>query len=185
MKKIVYLFLVFITIGVVSSCNSKSAKEAELRKQMVADSIYNDSISKEEKAAELKDKKIEFLKNFYKNTIYSSDEFGSESYSAYTANFERHLSPKVKKALADYDDGIDYGQGEHGEYIKWFVLGDEGDYGDEGPKMDYEAEADNWFKVTISDKTTVRIKVDSDPEDDENFIVTGLECPNYGIKVTL
>lgn len=76
MKKIVYLFLVFITIGVVSSCNSKSAKEAELRKQMVADSIYNDSISKEEKAAELKDKKIEFLKNFYKNTIYSSDEFG-------------------------------------------------------------------------------------------------------------
>lgn len=151
---------------------------------MVADSIYNDSISKEEKAAELKDKKIEFLKNFYKNTIYSSDEFGSESYSAYTANFERHLSPKVKKALADYDDGIDYGQGEHGEYIKWFVLGDEGDYGDEGPKMDYEAEADNWFKVTISDKTTVRIKVDSDPEDDENFIVTGLECPNYGIKVT-
>lgn len=100
MKKIVYLFLVFITIGVVSSCNSKSAKEAELRKQMVADSIYNDSISKEEKAAELKDKKIEFLKNFYKNTIYSSDEFGSESYSAYTANFERHLSPKVKKALA-------------------------------------------------------------------------------------
>ena len=97
MKKIVYLFLVFITIGVVSSCNSKSAKEAELRKQMVADSIYNDSISKEEKAAELKDKKIEFLKNFYKNTIYSSDEFGSESYSAYTANFERHLSPKVKK----------------------------------------------------------------------------------------
>ena len=47
MKKIVYLFLVFITIGVVSSCNSKSAKEAELRKQMVADSIYNDSISKE------------------------------------------------------------------------------------------------------------------------------------------
>ncbi|WP_308231317.1 hypothetical protein [uncultured Prevotella sp.] len=184
MKKIVYLFLVFITIGVVSSCNSKSAKEAELRKQMVADSIYNDSISKEEKAAELKDKKIEFLKNFYKNTIYSSDEFGSESYSAYTANFERHLSPKVKKALADYDDGIDYGQGERGEYIKWFVLGDEGDYGDEGPKMDYEAEADNWFKVTISDKTTVRIKVDSDPEDDENFIVTGLECPNYGIKVT-
>ena len=78
MKKIVYLFLVFITIGVVSSCNSKSAKEAELRKQMVADSIYNDSISKEEKAAELKDKKIEFLKNFYKNTIYSSDEFGSD-----------------------------------------------------------------------------------------------------------
>ena len=36
----------------------------------------------------------------------------------------------------------------------------------------------------VIDKTTVRIKVDSDPEDDENFIVTGLECPNYGIKVT-
>lgn len=46
MKKIVYLFLVFITIGVVSSCNSKSAKEAELRKQMVADSIYKGHLQK-------------------------------------------------------------------------------------------------------------------------------------------
>lgn len=190
MRKILFLAVALIAMIAASSCTSKADK---LRQQQIADSIRQDSIKQEmradsikkaEEEAELKDEKIEFLKNFYKNVIYSNEQ--GDSYLAFAKNFERHLSPKVKKALEDYDDGIVYDDDARDmeKNVNLYVLGDEGDYGDEGPKIDIKAEADNWFKVTISGtNTTLKIKIDSDPDDDENFIITGLDIPTYSIKV--
>lgn len=189
MRKILFLAMALIAMIAASSCTSKADK---LRQQQIADSIRQDSIKQEmradsikkaEKEAELKDQKIEFLKNFYKNVIYNNDH--GDSYLSFAKNFERHLSPKVKKTLEDYDDGIVYENDARDlqKNVNLFVFGDEGDYGDEGPKLNFEAETDNWFKVTISDNTTLKIKIDSDQEDDENFIITGLDIPSYSIKV--
>lgn len=189
MRKILFWAIAFIAIVAASSCTSKADK---LREQHIADSLHQDSIKqqmradsikKAEKEAELKDEKIEFLKDFYHNVIFTTDD-NLASAESFGKNFERHLSAKVKKALEDYDDGIVYDDVRDQEKnVKLFVFGDEGDYSDEGPKLDIKAEADSWFKVTIIGSTTLKIKVESAPEDDENFIITGLDIPNYGIKV--
>ena len=59
-----------------------------------------------------------------------------------------------------------FGGGLHGEfYYLYTYLGD------------------NWFEARISKQTTVRIRVESEPDDDESFVITGLVNKNYGINV--
>lgn len=191
MKHLILAFLAILAVSMASSCSSKADK---LREQQIADSLRKDSIAREmredsiqkaQREEDLKEQKIAFLKQFYENVIYSVDaNIGSDA--AFAKNFERHLSDKVAKALSNYDDGIDDGSGNADQKNggpALYVFGDEGDYGNEGPKIAYDYEGNGWFKVTISGSTTLKIKVDSDSDDDENFIITGVEIPNYGITV--
>lgn len=189
MKKLVFAFLAILAVGMASSCSSKADK---LREQQIADSLRKDSIArvmredsiqKAQREEELKEQKIAFLKQFYANVVYSVDaNLGSDE--AFAKNFTRHLSDKVKKALTDYDDGIEDGsEMSKSSSPQYYLFGDEGDYGNEGPKITYTYEDNGWFKVTIAGSTTVKIKVDSDKDDDENFIITGVEIPNYNISV--
>ena len=39
------------------------------------------------------------------------------------------------------------------------------------------------IRARISKQTTVRIRVESEPDDDESFVITGLVNNNYGINV--
>lgn len=191
MKYLVFAFLAIMAIGMASSCSSKADK---LREQQIADSLHKDSfarvmredsIQNAQREEELKNDKISFLKQFYENVVYPVDDnIGSDA--AFAKNFERHLSDKVAKALSNYDDGIDDGSGNADQKNggpALYVFGDEGDYGNEGPKITYDYEGNGWFKVIISGSTTLKIKVDSDKDDDENFIITGVEIPNYNISV--
>lgn len=191
MKHLIFIFLAIFALGMASSCSSKADKLKEqqladsLRKDSIARQMREDSIQREQKEEELKDEKIAFLKQFYENAVYPVDD-NIGSIESYSKNFIRHLSDKVAKALSDYDEGIDDGSGnaDQKEGIPaLYVLGDEGDYGNEGPKITYDYEGNGWFKVTISGTTTLKIKVDSDKDDDENFIITGVEIPNYNISV--
>lgn len=192
MRNLIFAFLALVALGTVSSCSSKADKQKEqqmadsLRKDSIARQVREDSIHNAQREEQLKDDKIAFLKQFYENVVYPTDD-NIGSLDAFSENFERHLSDKVREALCNYDDGIDDGSGnadrkDGGPAL--YVLGDEGDYGNEGPKMSYDYEGNGWFKVTISGtNTTLKIKVDSDKDDEENFIITGLEIPNYGITV--
>ena len=82
--------------------------------------------------------------------------------------------------MSDYDDGIDDGGGASAPQM--YLLGDQGD--DEGgPKITYKYLGDNWFKVDISGNITVKVRVESDPNDDENYIITGLVNKTYNINV--
>ena len=83
-------------------------------------------------------------------------------------------------AFLAFEDGSEISKSSSPQY---YLFGDEGDYGNEGPKITYDYEGNGWFKVTISGSTTLKIKVDSDKDDDENFIITGVEIPNYNISV--
>ena len=191
MRNLIFVFSAIMALGTISSCSSKAEKLREqqtadsLRKDSIARVMREDSIQKAQREEELKDDKIAFLKQFYENVVYSVDaNIGSDV--AFSKNFERHLSDKVKEALSNYDDGIDDGSGNADQKNggpALYVFGDEGDYGNEGPKITYDYEGNGWFKVTISNSTTLKIKVDSDKDDDENFIITGVEIPNYGISV--
>lgn len=191
MKHLILAFLAILAVSMASSCSSKADK---LREQQIADSLHKDSIARvmredsirnAQREEELKNDKISFLKQFYENVVYPVDDnIGSDA--AFAKNFERHLSDKVAKALSNYDDGIDDGSGNADQKNggpALYVFGDEGDYGNEGPKITYDYESNGWFKVTISGSTTLKIKVDSDKDDDENFIITGVEIPNYSITV--
>ncbi|MFW5525857.1 MAG: hypothetical protein ACOCOW_02345 [Prevotella sp.] len=183
MRKLLLIFLALAAIGMTFSCNSK---EKELRQQQIADSLRKDSILRQRQAdsiakakeeAELNDEKIEFLKSMYKNVIYSGDVGPSTDYAG---KLLKHISPKVTKAMTDYDDGMD------AEYVapgpKLYLLGDQGDY-EGGPKITIAYLGDNWFKVNISDHTTVKIRVESEPDDDESFVITGLVNKDFGINV--
>lgn len=184
MRKLLFIFIALATIGMTFSCNSK---EKELRQQQIADSLRKDSILRQHQAdsiakakeeAELNDKKIEFLQGIYKNVVYSDNVV--QNATDYAGKLRKHISPKVTKALTDYDDGMD------AEYVapgpKLYLLGDEGDY-EGGPKITITYLSDNWFKVNISDHTTVKIRVESEPDDDESFVITGLVNKGYGINV--
>lgn len=171
-------------IGMTFSCNSK---EKELRQQQIADSLRKDSILRQHQAdsiakakeeAELNDKKIEFLQGIYKNVVYTEDI--APNATDYAGKLLKHISPKVTKALTDYDDGMDAEYAAPGP--KLYLLGDEGDY-EGGPKITITYLSDNWFKVNISDHTTVKIRVESEPDDDESFVITGLVNKDYGINV--
>lgn len=184
MRKLLFIFIALATIGMTFSCNSK---EKELRQQQIADSLRKDSILRQHQAdsiakakeeAELNDKKIEFLQGIYKNVVYTGNI--APNATDYAGKLLKHISPKVTKALTDYDDGMD------AEYVapgpKLYLLGDEGDY-EGGPKITITYLSDNWFKVNISDHTTVKIRVESEPDDDESFVITGLVNKEYGINV--
>lgn len=186
MKKLLGLFLLLITVGACMSCSSKTDK---IREQQIADSLRKDSIAKQQIAdsiqkvkdeEKLNDDKIAFLKSFYKNAIYPTDD-NVQSSEGYMQKFKKHLSAKVYKGLAAYDDGME--DGSDPSEPKVYLFGDEGDYGDEGPKLKFEYLKDCWFKVTINGGTTVKIKVESDSEDDENFIVTGVKNPSYNLDI--
>ena len=66
---------------------------------------------------------------------------------------------------------------------KLYLFGDQGDYGNEGPKISYDYVGKGWFKVTISGEMFLKVKIDSDKDDDDNLIITGLEIPNYNISI--
>jgi hypothetical protein len=82
--------------------------------------------------------------------------------------------------MSDYDDGIDDGGGASAPQM--YLLGDQGDY-EGGPKITYKYLGDNWFKVDISGNITVKVRIESDPNDDENYIITGLVNKTYNINV--
>lgn len=184
MRKLLFIFMALAAIGMTFSCNSK---EKELRQQQIADSLRKDSILRQHQAdsiakakeeAELNDKKIEFLQGIYKNVVYTEDI--APNATDYAGKLLKHISPKVTKALTDYDDGMDAEYAAPGP--KLYLLGDEGDY-EGGPKITITYLSDNWFKVNISDHTTVKIRVESEPDDDESFVITGLVNKDYGINV--
>lgn len=176
--------VVIVAVGTTFSCNSK---EKQLQEQQMADSLRRDSIHKQQQAdsiakakeeAELNDKKIEFLKSVYKNVVYPQD-IGPNT-TDYGSKLAKHISPKVAKAMTDYDDGMDAEYSTPGP--KLYLLGDEGDY-DGVPDITYTYLGDNWFEARIGKQTTVRIRVESEPDDDESFVITGLVNKNYGINV--
>ncbi len=186
MKKLLGLFLLLIAIGACMSCSSKADK---IREQQIADSLRKDSIAKQQIAdsiqkvkdeEKLNDDKIAFLKSFYKNVIYSVDD-NLQSIEGYTQKFKKHLSTKVFKALANYDDGME--DGVDPSSPKVYLFGDEGDYGNEGPNLKFEYLKDYWFKVTINGEMIVKIRVESDNDDDENFIITGVKNPTYKLDI--
>lgn len=184
MRKLLFILMALAAIGMTFSCNSK---EKELRQQQIADSLRKDSILRQHQAdsiakakeeAELNDKKIEFLQGIYKNVIYTEDI--APNATDYAGKLLKHISPKVTKAMTDYDDGMDAEYAAPGPNL--CLLGDEGDY-EGGPKITITYLGDNWFKVNISDHTTVKIRVESEPDDDESFVITGLVNKDYGINV--
>lgn len=183
MRKLLYFAMALVAISMTFSCNSK---EKQIREQQIADSLKKDSIFRQHQAdsiakakeeAELNDEKIEFLKSMYKNVVYPEDVGPS---SDYAGKLVKHISPKVTKAMTDYDDGMDAEYSAPGP--KLYLLGDEGDY-EGGPKITITYLGDNWFKVNISDHTIVKIRVESEPDDDESFVITGLVNKDYGINV--
>ena len=188
MRKLLIIFMAFVAMSMTFSCNSK---EKQIREQQIADSLRKDSIFRQHQAdsianakkeAELNDKKIEFLQGIYKNVIYT-ENVGPNA-TDYAGKLVKHISPKVIKAMTDYDDGIDDGiqAGDASSDPCLYLLGDQGDY-EGGPKISYTYLGDNWFKVNISDHTTVKIRVESEPDDDESFVITGLVNKDYGINV--
>lgn len=181
MKNFIFILTAIMLFACVSSsCTSKADKQKD---QQVADLQSEDSIQKVQREEELKDEKIAFLKRFYENVIYPKDD-NTDATDAFAKNFTRHLSEKVEKALTDYDSDIEDGaELAKNNSPQYYLLGDEGDYGNEGPKMTYIYEGDGWFKISIGGTTTLRVKVDSDKDDDENFIITGLDIPNYNLSV--
>lgn len=185
MKKILGLFLLLITIGACMSCSSKADK---IREQQIADSLRKDSVAKQQIAdsiqkikdeEKLNEDKIAFLKSFYKNALYPTDD-NIQTTEGYMKKFKKHLSDKVSKGLTAYDDGMEGGDPSE---PKIYLFGDEGDYGDEGPKLQFEYLKNCWFKVTINGEQTVKIKIESDNEDEENFIVTGIKNPAYNLDI--
>lgn len=183
MKNLFLILIAIVAFSGMSSCTSKADKQKE-RELQIADSLRQDSIKTAQREEELKDDKIAFLKQFYATVIYSKDD--DRSFDAVGKNFTRHLSEKVARALIEYDDGIEDGSEMRKDNTPhYFVFGNEGDYGNEGPKMTYEYEGKGWFKVTIlgEEGTTLKIKVDSDKDDDEFFIITGIDIPYYDIHV--
>lgn len=185
MKKLLGLCLLIIA-GVYISCGSKTDK---IREQQIADSLRKDSIAKQQVAdslqkvkdeEKLNEDKIAFLESFYKNVIYSTDD-NTQASIGYGEKFKKHLSSKVSKGLAAYDDGME--DGVDPSEPKIYLFGDEGDYGNEGPKLKIEYLKDCWFKVTINGERTIEIRVESDSEDDENFIVTGIKNPAYNLDI--
>lgn len=184
MRKLLFIFMALATISMTFSCNSK---EKELRQQQIADSLRKesilrqhqaDSIAKAKEEAELNDKKIDFLQGIYKNVVYSDNVV--QNATDYAGKLLKHISPKVTKAMTDYDDGMDAEYAAPGP--KLYLLGDEGDY-EGGPKITITYLSDNWFKVNISDHTIVKIRVESEPDDDESFVITGLVNKDYDINV--
>lgn len=183
MRKILGLCLLIVTAGACCSCGSKTDKA---REQQIADSLRKDSIDSIQRVKDeekLNEDKIAFLKSFYKNVIYPIDA-NEKTSEGYEKKFSQHLSAKVFKALKDYDDGIEDGVVDSREQgPKVFVFGDEGDYGDEGPVLNFEYLSDCWFKVTINRETVVKIRVESDKDDNENFIITGIKNPSYDLDI--
>ena len=184
MRKLLFILMALVAIGMTFSCNSK---EKEIRQQQIADSLRKDSILRQHQAdsiaktkeeAELNDKKIEFLQGIYKNVIYT-ENIGPNA-TDYAGKLLKHISPKVTKAMTDYDDGMDAEYADPGPNL--YLLGDEGDY-EGGPKIMITYLGDNWFKVNISDHTIVKIRVESEPDDDESFVITGLVNKDYAINV--
>lgn len=189
MRKLLIIFMAFVAMSMTFSCNSK---EKQIREQQIADSLKKDSIFRQHQAdsiankkkeAELNDEKIEFLKSMYKNVIYPEDAGLSSAY-AYAGKLVKHISPKVIKAMTDYDDGIDDGiqAGDASSVSCLYLLGDQGDCED-SPKISYTYLGDNWFKVNISNHTIVKIRVESEPDDDESFMITGLINKDFDINV--
>lgn len=208
MRNFIFAFMALMALGMVASCSSKTDGQKEKEQQMadslrrdsiaqqlradsmkreeqIADSLRKNSIQKEQRKAELKDKKIAFLKDLYAKVIYPSDRtLFSGACEKYANQFERHLSAKVRKTLAYNFEGIDDGSGIQDDSPAWYVFRNgQQDWDGNGPKRTYIDEGDGWFKVIISGSTPVRINVDSDKDNDENFIITGVKIPSYGITV--
>ena len=188
MRNLLSLSLLLLAALIPAACSSKEdmAREQQIADSLRRDSIAADSLEKVKAEEALNDEKIEFLKSMYKNIIYSVEP-GYRTADGYAQKLKKHLSPEVAKALTDYDDGIDDGFGGPGEPPhpdpQFYLFGDEGDYGNVGPKMTYEYLKDGWFKVTIGNNKPLKIRVESDKDDEENFIITGVDLPMYGIKV--
>ena len=183
MRKLLIIFMAFVAMSMTFSCNSK---EKQIREQQIADSLKKDSIFRQHQAdsianvkkeAELNDEKIEFLQGIYKNVIYTENVGPNATDSG---KLLKHISPKVIKAMTDYDDGMDAEYSAPGP--KLYLLGDQGDY-EGGPKITITYLGDNWFKVNISNHTIVKIRVESEPDDAESFMITGLINKDYGINV--
>ena len=188
MRSLLALPLLSLLVATPTACTSKAdkAREQQIADSLRRDSIAADSLEKVKSEEALNDEKIEFLQSMYKNIIYTTDDNERASFG-YAEKFKKHLSPEVTKALTDYDDGIDDGFGGPGQPAntdpQFYLLGDGGDYGNEGPKITYEYLKDGWFKVTIGANKPLKIRVESDKDDEENFIITGVDLPMYGIKV--
>lgn len=194
MKKLLLLLCLGLPMmaGAGMSCSSKADKQ---REQAIADSLRKDSIAKQEvadsiakakKETEQKDAKIAFLKYLYKNIVFATNQ----TYESYAKKFKKHLSAKVAKALTDYDDGIDDGVGGPGQPAntepQFYLLRYSQDWEEGGPEITYEYIGDNWFKVSIEEgdvNNVQKIRVESDKEDEEFFIITGLEIPMLDLIV--
>lgn len=188
MRNLLSLSLLLLVALIPAACSSKAdkAREQQIADSLRRDSIAADSLEKVKAEEALNDEKIEFLKSLYQNIIYPTDDNVDASFG-YAEKFEKHLSAKVTKVLTDYDDGIDDGFGGPGQPAntdpQFYLLGDECDYGNVGPKISYECLKDGWFKVTIAKNKPLKIRVESDKDDEENFIITGVDLPMVGIKV--
>lgn len=188
MRHLLFIILGFIAISMTSSCSSKADKQKGnqtadlLDKKSMAQRQHEDSLQNEQIEEKLKEDKIALLKQLYENVVYPKDDNVGAS-EAFSKNFIRHLSEKVAKALSDYDDGIEYEVVNNDNSPKLYLFGDQGDYGNEGPKISYDYVGKGWFKVTISGEMSLKVKIDSDKDDDDNLIITGLEIPNYNISI--
>ena len=188
MRHLLFIILGFIAINMTLSCSSKADKQKgnqtadSLDKESMAQRQHEDSLQIEQMEEKLKEDKIALLKQLYENVVYPKDDNVGAS-EAFSKNFIRHLSEKVAKALSDYDDGIEYEVVNNDNSPKLYLFGDQGDYGNEGPKISYDYVGKGWFKVTISDEMFLKVKIDSDKDDDDNLIITGLEIPNYNISI--
>ena len=188
MRHLLFIILGFIAINMTMSCSSKADKQKgnqtadSLDKESMAQRQHEDSLQIEQMEKKLKEDKIALLKQLYENVVYPKDDNVGAS-EAFSKNFIRHLSEKVAKALSDYDDGIEYEVVNNDNSPKLYLFGDQGDYGNEGPKISYDYVGKGWFKVTISGEMSLKVKIDSDKDDDDNLIITGLEIPNYNISI--
>lgn len=190
MKKLISALLLLMAVGIGFSSCGKSKEEKE-REQFVADSLRKDSIQKAQvadsiqkvKAEEARnDEKIAFLKRFYTNIVYATDR-NIGSTDAYASKFKHYLSEKVLKAMTEYDDGMDTDMGINDNQPKFYLLGDEADYGPEGPSLKIEYLKDQWFSVDIAGNNQLKVRIACNPEDEDDFIITGLKNDTYEFSV--
>ena len=190
MKKLLSALLLLMAVGIGFSSCGKSKEEKE-REQYVADSLRKDSIQKSQVADSIQkvkdeearnDEKIAFLKRFYTNIVYATDR-NIGSTDAYASKFKHYLSEKVLKAMTEYDDGMDTDMGVNDNQPKFYLLGDEADYGPEGPSLKIEYLKDQWFSVDIAGNNQPKVRIACNPEDEDDFIITGLKNDTYEFSV--
>ncbi len=190
MRKLLSAFLLLMAVGIGFSSCGKSKEEKE-REQFVADSLRKDSIQKAQVADSIQkvkdeearnDEKIAFLKRFYTSVVYATDS-NIGSIDSYASKLKHYLSDKVLKAMTDYDDGMDTDMGVSDNEPKFYLLGDDGDYGPEGPSLKIEYLKDQWFSVDIAGNNQLKVRIACNPEDEDDFIITGLKNDAYEFSV--